>query len=65
MNRQEYADFLNYNLFANKHIDFHAFMELFKNKYGEYPGHDYVITYNNKFQDVWYTNIERYFPDEE
>jgi|LGVE01.1.fsa_nt_gb hypothetical protein len=64
MNEKEaYADYLYWELYRKKHIDFHAFMELFKYRFKEYPIHDYVITFKTEFHNEWYSNITKYFKE--
>jgi len=54
MDKQEYAYFLFWELFNKDHIDFYAFMELFKDKFGEYPYYDLISTFKQYFKDIWY-----------
>ena len=61
MNEEEYAEFLYWELMRKDHIDFHAFMELFKNKFNRYPIFDEVITFKTSFLDEWYSKIDYYF----
>ena len=61
MNEEEYAEFLYWELMRKGHIDFHAFMELFKNKFNRYPIFDEVITFKISFLDEWYSKIYYYF----
>ena len=64
-NEQLYADYLYWELMIKRHIDFHAFMELFKKKFNRYPTYDEVCTFKMAFIDEWYRNIEDYVDVEE
>ena len=64
MGKDDYIDFLYWELYRKDHIDFHALMELFKERYGRYPYFDEVITFKIDFHDTWYKEIDKYLDEE-
>ena len=57
---ERYADFLYWELVRKQQITNHAFMVLFKERFGRYPIFKEVCTFKISFHDWWYEHIDEY-----
>ena len=64
-NESEYLEYLYWEKHRTGEISENEVMIKFKEKFGEYPDFEYILTFKADWHEWWYENIHKYIDDEE